>query len=215
MKTKPAKASKPAAAHLHLAAKFTSAVDYARTLHIERRKGTGIPYMAHLLGVASLVMGEAGNVDFEITEEMAIAAVLHDAVEDHGGELRLKDIEHNFGANVARMVAGLSDSFSDDATKKDSWPKRKKAYIERLRHEPPDVQLISAADKLYNARTMLDDYREIGPRIWERFKRTRKDQLWYFDAVLDVLKASGRNRIVSELERVVRELERVSKAESR
>jgi GTP pyrophosphokinase len=214
MNTKPTKTSKSAAAQLHLTAKFTAAVDYARTLHIERRKGTGIPYMAHLLGVASLVMGEAGNVRFEITEEMVIAAVLHDAVEDHGGALRLKDIEHNFGTNVARMVAGLSDSFSEDATQKDSWLKRKKAYIERLRHEPPDVQLISAADKLYNARAILDDYREIGPRIWKRFKRSRKDQLWYFGAVQDVLKASGGNRIVSELERVVRELERISKAEA-
>jgi (p)ppGpp synthase/HD superfamily hydrolase len=171
--------------------------------------------MAHLLGVASLVIGEAGSVDFEITEEMAIAAVLHDAVEDHGGELRLKDIEHNFGSDVARMVAGLSDSFSDDATKKDSWAKRKKAYIGRLRDEPPEVRLISAADKLYNARAILADYREIGPRIWERFKRSRNDQLWYFDAVLDVLKASDRNRIVLELERVVRELELISKAEAR
>jgi (p)ppGpp synthase/HD superfamily hydrolase len=213
MKTN-AKTNEANAVQLHLTSKFTAAVDYARTLHIERRKGTGIPYMAHLLGVASLVMGEAGNVSFEITEEMVIAAVLHDAVEDHGGALRLKDIELNFGSNVARMVAGLSDSFSEDATQKDSWPKRKKAYIERLRHEPLDVQLISAADKLYNARAMLDDYREIGPRIWERFKRSCKDQLWYFGAVLDVLKASDRNRIVSELERVVRELERISKAEA-
>jgi (p)ppGpp synthase/HD superfamily hydrolase len=171
--------------------------------------------MAHLLGVASLVMGEAGHVDFDVTEDMAIAAILHDAVEDHGGELRLKDIEHNFGADVARMVAGLSDSFSEDAAEKDTWLKRKKAYIERLRHEPPEVQLISAADKLYNARAILDDYRDIGSRIWERFKRSRKDQIWYFDAVLEVLEASGKNRIVSELERVVRELERISMAEAR
>jgi (p)ppGpp synthase/HD superfamily hydrolase len=213
MKTKPTRINEATAAQLHLTARFTTAVDYARTLHIERRKGTGIPYMAHLLGVASLVMGEAGNVTFEVTEEMVIAAVLHDAVEDHGGELRLRDIEHNFGADVARMVASLSDSFSEDAADKDSWPKRKQAYIERLHHEPLDVQLISAADKLYNARAMLGDYREIGPRIWERFKRGRQDQLWYFGAVLDVLKASGGNRIVSELERVVRELVRISKAE--
>ena len=213
MKTNPAKTNEPNAIQLHLSARFTAAVDYARTLHIERRKGTGIPYMAHLLGVASLVMGEAGNVSFEVTEEMVIAAVLHDAVEDHGGELRLKDIERNFGSDAARMVAGLSDSFSEDAANKESWPERKKAYIERLRHEPPDVQLISAADKLFNARAILDDYREIGPRVWERFKRGRKDQLWYFDAVLEVLKKSSKNRIVSELERVLQELGRISEGE--
>ena len=213
MKTDSAKIDKPALTQLHLTAKFTSAVDYARILHIERRKGTGAPAMAHLLGVASLVMGEAGNVDFEVTEDMVIAAVLHDAVEDHGGELRLKDVERNFGDNVARMVAGLSDSFSADANQKESWPERKQAYVERLRGEPREVQLISAADKLYNARTVLDDYREIGSRVWDRFKRGRDDQLWYFHAVLDVFKASGGNRIVSELQRVVGEIGRISKAE--
>src|ERR1017187_9310534 len=92
---------------LHLTSRFTSAVDYARHLHIERRKGTGIPYMAHLLGVAALVMGESGHASFPVTEDMVIAALLHDAAEDHGGQLRLNDIEYNFGSNVARMVEGL------------------------------------------------------------------------------------------------------------
>src|SRR5579862_4264654 len=94
----------------HLTDRFTRAVDYACHLHIERRKGTSIPSMAHLLGVASLVMGEVGQVAFPVTEDMVIAALLHDAVEDHGGEPRLRDIEANFGANVARMVEGLSDT---------------------------------------------------------------------------------------------------------
>jgi (p)ppGpp synthase/HD superfamily hydrolase len=106
---------------LLLSGRFTSAIDYARVLHIERRKGTEIPYMAHLLGVASLVMGEAGQVPFAVTEEMVIAAVLHDAAEDHGGLARLKDIEHNFGAKVARMVEGLSDSLTEDADIKQPW----------------------------------------------------------------------------------------------
>ncbi|MGA9071615.1 MAG: HD domain-containing protein, partial [Terracidiphilus sp.] len=88
-------------ARLLLSDSFTRAVDYARHLHIERRKGTEVPYMAHLLGVAALVMGEAGHTDFPVTEEMVIAALLHDAAEDHGGELRLEDIARNFGADVA------------------------------------------------------------------------------------------------------------------
>jgi len=185
-------------------------VDYARTLHIERRKGTDIPYMAHLLGVAALVMGEAGHVEFPVTEEMVIAAVLHDAAEDHGGELRLRDIEHNFGANVARMVEGLSDSLTDDPNEKQSWLERKQAYVKRLREEPADVQLISAADKLHNARAILDDYREIGPLVWKRFKRGRQEQMDYFDKLLTVFKAAGGNRIVEELERVVNELRQLS-----
>ena len=198
---------------LHLGSKFTSAVDYARILHIERRKGTDIPYMAHLLGVASLVMGEAGHVPFPVTEDMVIAAILHDAAEDHGGAARLKDIEHNFGSNVARMVDGLSDSLSGDSTNKQPWLERKQNYIRRLREEPADIQLISAADKLYNAKTILDDYRGIGPQIWARFKRGRNDQLWYFEELLKVFKEAGSNRIVEELERVVNQLKEISAKE--
>jgi len=206
-------ASKNQASQLHLSDKFTRAVDYARILHIERRKGTDIPYMAHLLGVAALVMGEAGHVGFPVTEDMVIAAILHDAAEDHGGAVRLKDIEHNFGANVARMVDGLSDSLSGDSTNKQPWLERKQAYIDRLRGEPADIQLISAADKLYNAKAILDDYRGIGPQIWARFKRGRNDQIWYFEELLKVFKEAGRNRIVEELERVVKHLRKISAGE--
>jgi (p)ppGpp synthase/HD superfamily hydrolase len=199
---------------LHLTASFTSAVDYARHIHIERRKGTDIPYMAHLLGVASLVMGEAGHAGFPVTEDMVIAALLHDAAEDQGGLRRLQDIEQNFGPNVARMVEGLSDSLSEDSSKKQSWPERKQAYIERLRGEPADVRLISVADKIYYARAILEDYREIGPRVWERFKRGRAEQIWYFDELLAVYKSTGTSRIVEELERVVEELRQISAAET-
>jgi (p)ppGpp synthase/HD superfamily hydrolase len=198
------------ARQLHLGSRFTSAVDYARHIHIERRKGTDIPAMAHLLGVASLVIGEAGRVGFAVTEDMVIAAILHDAAEDHGGEPRLRDIEHNFGANVARMVEGLSDSLTEDSGNKAPWEERKKAYIARLRSEPKDVQLISAADKLYNARSILDDYRAVGPEVWKRFKRGRKEQIWYFDTVLEVFISSGENSLVNELGRVVAELKRIS-----
>jgi (p)ppGpp synthase/HD superfamily hydrolase len=190
--------------------RFTRAVDYARILHIERRKGTQIPAMAHLLGVASLVMGEAGQVPFPVTEDMVIAAVLHDAVEDHGGLPRLEHIRADFGDDVAHMVEGLSDSFAEDESVKENWEGRKSSYVGRLRSEPPDVQLISAADKLYNARTILDEYRAIGPRVWERFKRGRDQQMWYFGELLKLFKSAGTNRIVDEFERVVAELGSIS-----
>jgi GTP pyrophosphokinase len=193
---------------LHLSSRFTQAVNYARILHIERRKGTDIPYMAHLVGVAALVMGEAGHAG--VTEDMVIAALLHDAAEDHGGQMRLDDIEHNFGAEVARMVEGLSDSLAEDSSEKAPWLERKENYLKRLHKEPADVLLISAADKLYNARAILDDYRKIGPEVWRRFKRGREDQLWYFRELLKVFKAAGKNRIVAELERVTGELDRIS-----
>jgi (p)ppGpp synthase/HD superfamily hydrolase len=195
---------------LHLSSRFTDAVDYARHLHIERRKGTEIPYMAHLLGVAALVMGEAGHVPFPVTEEMIIAALLHDAAEDHGGELRLKDIEHSFGKSVARMVEGLSDSLEEDPRRKADWTERKRTYLKRLRKEPPETQLISIADKLYNARAILEDYREIQSQIWKRFKRGRKDQLWYFDELLKVFRKSKLGRIVDEFERVLDNLRSIS-----
>ena len=191
---------------LRLTDRFTRAVDYARHLHIELRRGTNIPSMAHLLGVASLVMGEAGQVDFPVTEDMVIAALLHDAVEDHGGEPRLEDIRQNFGADVGRMVQGLSDSLEEDPGKKPEWDERKAHYLERLRNEPADVRLISAADKLYNARTILDEHRKIGAEVWQRFKRGRDLQIWYFNELLSVFKSAETNGIVEELERVVAEL---------
>jgi (p)ppGpp synthase/HD superfamily hydrolase len=199
---------------LHLTDRFTKAVDYARTLHIERRKATSIPYMAHLLGVASLVMGEAGQVPFPVTEDMVIAALLHDAAEDHGGQTRIDDIRCNFGSEVARMVEGLSDTFVEDPCQKEDWDLRKKSYFQRLPAESPETQLISAADKLYNARTILDEHRAIGSKVWDRFHRSRDHQLWYFKELLKVFKSAGTNRIVEELERVVNKLDTISAADS-
>jgi (p)ppGpp synthase/HD superfamily hydrolase len=161
--------------------------------------------MAHLLGVAALVMSEAGGRVL-VTEDMVLAALLHDVVEDHGGMTRLLEVEQRFGANVARMVKGLSDSFAESQQPKGEWKKRKSEYIERLRHEPDDVLLISAADKLYNAKAILDDFNEIGEAIWERFKRGADEQLWYFDELLAIYLSRPRNRIVNDLKCVLREL---------
>jgi (p)ppGpp synthase/HD superfamily hydrolase len=215
MKTNDKSTNNKEAEQLHLTNRFTGAIEYARIIHIERRKGTDVPFMAHLLGVASLVMGEAGHVGFPVTEDMVIAALLHDAAEDQGGLLRLKDIECNFGSDVSRMVEGLSDSLAEDPNQKRSWPERKKAYIRSLRKEPADVRLISAADKLYNARAILEDYREIGPRVWDRFKRGRDDQIWYLNELLKVYKLHASNRIVEELGRVVTDLTQMSSGEAR
>ncbi|HTV16191.1 MAG TPA: HD domain-containing protein [Acidobacteriaceae bacterium] len=196
---------------LYLSDRFTQAVDYARHLHIERRKGTEIPYMAHLLGVASLVMGEAGHAPIPVTEDMVIAALLHDTVEDHGGAVRLSDVRHNFGPNVARMVEGLSDSLSEDSTRKEDWMPRKEQYVHRLAGEPDDVHLISAADKLHNARAILEDFRLIGDEIWKRFRRGREQQIWYFEELLKVFRSRRASRIVDELGLVLDELKEISK----
>ncbi len=194
---------------LKLTKRFTEAVEYARQLHTEYRKGTDIPYMAHLIGVAALVMGEAGG-RVPVTEDMVIAALLHDAVEDHGGAPRMREIEQIYGLNVARLVEALSDTFAEDPEKKEPYGQRKTTYIMRLRREPDDVLLISAADKLYNAKAILDDFKEIGPAVFDRFKRGKDQQLWYFDELLKVFRAHPSNQIVDDLERVVKELHAVT-----
>jgi hypothetical protein len=110
------------------------------------------------------------------------------------------------------MVAGLSDTFAEDHNSKEGWEDRKIAYIERLRGESDDVLLISAADKLYNAKSILDDYREIGDAVFERFHRGADQQLWYFDQLLAVFRTHPPNRIVDDLDRVVGELKAQIKA---
>lgn len=202
---------------LVLTHRFIQAVDYARQLHIGCRKGSQVPYMAHLLGVASIVMGENGHVPFSVTEDMVIAALLHDAVEDAGGWTRLWDIEANFGKNVAEIVKGCTDSFELDYNKKQEWEPRKRTYVERLRRkeESEGALLVSAADKLYNARAILEDYRKVGAETWKRFKRGRKEQLWYFDQLLGVYEENCSDwRIIDELNRVVTELKKLSAGEA-
>jgi len=194
---------------LRLSGRFTKAVDYARELHTEFRKGTRIPYMAHLLGVASLVLGEAGG-RIPVTEDMAIAAILHDVVEDHGGAPRLEEVRKEFGSDIARMVEALSDTLAEDHDKKEGWEERKQNYLERLRNEPEDVLLISCADKLYNAKAILDDYKEIGPAVFKRFKRGADEQLWYFRELLAIFQARLGGRMVDELAGMVGELARLT-----
>jgi (p)ppGpp synthase/HD superfamily hydrolase len=199
---------------LHLTARFVRGVDYARQVHVNYRKGTCVPYMAHLLGVASLVMGESGHVRFAVTEDMVIGALLHDAVEDEGGWPRLRDIEANFGKEVAKIVEGCTDSFEEDSGKKQEWEERKKSYIDRLRKEPEETLLVSTAAKLYNARAILEDYREVRSRLWNRFKRGRKEQLWYFAELSKVYEERGPNRLTDELKRVIGDLTQLSSGES-
>jgi (p)ppGpp synthase/HD superfamily hydrolase len=199
---------------IQLTHRFTEAVDYARHVHVELRKGTQVPYMAHLLGVASLVLGESGHVPFPVTEDMVIAALLHDAVEDEGGLPRLPDIEEKFGKEVAKIVEGCTDSFEQDPNKKQVWEVRKRSYIERLWNEPPATLLVSVADKLYNSRAILAEYRQLGAEVWTRFKRGRKHQLWYFDELIKVFEPRCPNwRIAQEFKRVATELSQISAEE--
>jgi (p)ppGpp synthase/HD superfamily hydrolase len=139
------------------------------------RKGTPIPYIAHLLAVAATVL------EYDGSEDMTIAALLHDAVEDQGSEPRLSDIRNRFGDRVADIVRSCSDTVvhSSADQQKEDWHTRKKRYVEHLNLVNQDTLLVSLSDKIHNARSILRDLRkpEIGKAVWNRFKNSRKDTL--------------------------------------
>jgi GTP pyrophosphokinase len=184
---------------MQLGARFYEALVYAAELHAaQRRKGSGAPYVAHLLGVTAIVLEHGGG------EDEAIGALLHDAVEDQGGKPRLEDIRRRFGAMVAEIVAGCTDS---DTTPKPPWRERKEAYLAHLPAASRSVQLVSAADKLYNVRSIVEDYRACGEAIWERFTAGRDGTLWYYRALVEAFGQSDNTPLVAELARAVAELE--------
>jgi len=187
-----------------LTQRFVEALRYAAELHqFQRRKGKGQPYVGHLLGVAAIVIQHGGG------EDQVIAALLHDAVEDQGGLPRLDEIRKKFGKEVARIVDGCTDSYEARGEKR-AWAERKRAYIERVAKEAADVRLVSAADKLANAREILSDYRAEGDAVFERFQGRKDGTLRYYRQLVDVFRAAGTSALVEELERVVSELEKLA-----
>jgi (p)ppGpp synthase/HD superfamily hydrolase len=181
--------------------RFVEALGYAAELHLrQRRKGKGQPYVGHLLGVAAIVIQHGGG------EDEAIAALLHDAVEDQGGLPRLSEIREKFGERVAHIVDGCTDSYEVSGEKHD-WGERKRAYIEKVAQESPDVRLVSAADKLANARDILSDFRADGDVIFDRFKGRKQGTLWYYRTLVNVFRKTGTTPLIEELDRVVTELE--------
>jgi (p)ppGpp synthase/HD superfamily hydrolase len=148
--------------------------------------------------VASIVIEYGGD------EDMAIAALLHDAVEDQGGVQRLREIRKKFGKRVARIVDGCTDSYDEP---KPPWMERKHAYVARVASESEEVRLVSAADKLSNARETLHDARTEGDAVFDRFAGKKKGTLWYYRALVDEFRKAGNNPLVEELDRVVSKLE--------
>jgi (p)ppGpp synthase/HD superfamily hydrolase len=181
--------------------RFLQALGYAARLHSRQiRKRTARPYIGHLLSVTSIVIEYGGD------EEMAIAALLHDAVEDQGGRPRLREIERKFGKRVAHIVDGCTDSYDQP---KPPWMDRKRAYVQRLRGESAEVRLVSAADKLSNARETLHDVRVHGDSVFTRFAGKKDGTLWYYRALVKEFRKAG-NPLTEEFARVVAQLERVS-----
>jgi (p)ppGpp synthase/HD superfamily hydrolase len=191
-----------------LSPRFNEALGYAATLHREQaRKQTQIPYISHLLAVASIVLENGG------TEDQAIAALLHDAIEDQGAD-KGEEIRAKFGEAVYAIVQGCTDAEVSKGDAKPPWRQRKETYIVHVRKAPPSVRLVSAADKLHNARAILADYRDLGESLWGRFNGKKDGTLWYYRELAKAFRhgeqTDGLRRIVDELERVVLELETLS-----
>ena len=177
--------------------RFEEALVYASRLHAaQTRKGGDIPYIAHLLSVAALVLEDGGG------EDEAIAGLLHDAIEDQGGAPTREEIRRRFGAQVVAIVDGCTDA---ETIPKPPWRGRNEAYIAHLRHAPVEVRRVSAADKLHNARAILADYRVHGEALWDRFKGGRAGTLWYYRTLVTTYReaAPGPSPLIEELDRVV------------
>jgi (p)ppGpp synthase/HD superfamily hydrolase len=183
-----------------LTPKFDEAMAYAAKKHAtQTRKGSDIPYLGHLLSVAGFVIEADG------TETAAIAALLHDAAEDQGGEATLAEIREKFGDEVAGIVGECSDTFE---TPKPPWRERKQRYVDHLPEASDAAILVSLADKLHNARAILRDYREVGDRLWQRFSvQDPQLHLWYYRSLLDVYAQRVDNWMVDELREVIDALE--------
>jgi (p)ppGpp synthase/HD superfamily hydrolase len=162
-----------------------AAARYAEDAHADDiRKGSNVPYVSHLWSVGALVMENGGD------SHQVAAGLLHDVVEDHGGLQRLADVRTRFGDDVAHMVEGLSDSVvdTDAGESKPPWAERKTAYVAHLATVDGRTALVSAADKLHNLRSIVADYRAVGPELWLRFKvHQAAAHLWYYRSLVTIL----------------------------
>src|SRR5216110_280733 len=187
---------------MRLSRQFEKALVYATRIHGGKlRKKTRIPYIAHILGVTAIAMEYGAN------ETEAIAALLHDAVEDCDGTKRLRDIERKFGKKVAKIVQGCTDT---DQTPKPPWLERKKSYVAHVRHAPIPTKLVSASDKLHNVRAILMDYRQEGERLWSRFNGGKQGALWYYRALVSAFSGKRVQPLVQEIDRTLTKLELLS-----
>src|ERR1700684_4426940 len=179
-----------------LTPQFVEAMAYAAEKHAtQTRKGSDTPYLGHLLSVTGYVIEADG------TETEAIAALLHDAAEDQGGEATLAEIRQKFGADVASIVAECSDTV---VTPKPPWRERKENYMRHLSEASDSAVLVSLADKLHNAHAILRDFRAHGDELWQRFSvKDPADHLWYYRSLLEVYSARFHNWMIDELREVI------------
>lgn len=185
--------------------RISEAFTYAAQLHRDqKRKGTEIPYLSHLMAVAALVQEHGGD------EDHVIAALLHDGPEDQGGEETLDEIRRRFGDRVADIVEACSDTFEEP---KPPWEARKQTYLHHLESASEDTLLVSLADKVHNLGCIARDYREHGDDLWSRFKTGREGTLWYYEQLLGVYEERSSaqfERLIAQLRRSFDELTRLT-----
>jgi (p)ppGpp synthase/HD superfamily hydrolase len=169
-----------------LTERFVDALHFSHDVHRSQiRKDTTIPYVSHLISVAGLVLESGGD------EDLAIAALLHDAVEDAedmSGEEMSDRIRAKFGDRVAEIVDGCSDAKSSPSGSKPPWRSRKEAYLEHLRSASNDVLRVSIADKVHNARSIATDQDRLGDELWKRFSSSSEESRWYYTSLRDIYK---------------------------
>ncbi len=189
---------------MKLTPRYTDALAYALAKHADQvRKGGTIPYAAHLLSVSALVMESGAD------EDLCIAALLHDVVEDCGGMPVAAEVRARYGDRVTEIVLGCSDSTTDDPDRKPDWRTRKVDYLAHVTVASDDVRRVSCADKLHNARCILADYRAVGDTLWQRFTADRASVLWYYRGLVDAFAEGTPPPHLDELRRVVDELGRL------
>jgi (p)ppGpp synthase/HD superfamily hydrolase len=179
--------------------RFTAAVTYASELHAHQvRKGSNVPFLSHLLSVSALVLEDGGD------EDEAIAALLHDAVEDCGGEAIRLEIAAKFGSRVNDIVAGCTETA---ISPKPPWAERKQQYIDQIRVASPSVIRVSLADKLHNARSIFRDYQRLGEAVWDNFKGSKTDSLKFYRSLIAIYRQQSKSYMVLELEQIIDRLE--------
>ncbi len=181
-----------------LSDRFQSALEMAFQLHrTQTRKQSQIPYFAHLMSVTALVLENGGS------ENQAIAALLHDAVEDQGGKPTLEKIKDKFGAEVADIVDGCTDAYTNP---KPPWKERKIAYLEKLKSKPDTILLVSLADKVHNARTILRDLHLEGDNVWNKFNGGKSGTLWYYQSLANFFDTAPFPTLKKELRQLIEEI---------
>lgn len=183
-----------------LTPRFEQALVLASQLHAHQiRKGSRVPYLSHLMSVAALVLEDGGN------EDEAIAALLHDAIEDQGGAETREQIRQHFGDAVVEIIDGCTET---EVTPKPPWRERKQHHLDQLRQASPSVLRITLADKLHNARSILFDWHQEGSQVWERFRASREEVLWYYNSVAQIAAEKTASPLLRELQHMIQRMEK-------